>query len=267
MANFCVKCGASLSKDLKFCTNCGHKIEPNITIQNKPKEIKKAEVGKKVEITSEKSQDVKKVTKVIEEKEKPVDKKNQNVFIFIALIVIVAGLAFLAYKSNEQSKKNSIEQTSEQVLDEETQKLVDENIKRVQEEEKRNLEKKKTTKKKNKNKIGDTKLGGIIVSVNSDHGLVVALKDLRESTLSWKDAKDACNKLKMNGYDDWHLPTKKELNLLFKRRDVIGNLSPTYYWSSTEKNNIDAWNQNMSTGFQFTIEKFSKNNVRAVRSF
>ena len=266
MANFCIKCGTSLSSDLNFCTNCGHKIEQKITVQDEPKEIKKAEEVKKVEITSEKSQDVKKVTKVVEEKERPADNKNQNIIIFIVLAVIVVGLAFLAYTSNEQSK-NSIEQAAEQVLAAETQKLVDENIKRVQEERKRNLEKKKTTKKKNKNKIGEAKLGGIIVSVNNDHGLVVALKDLRESTLSWTEAKDACNNLKTNGYNDWRLPTKKELNLLFKRRDVIGNLSPTYYWTSTENNNIDAWNQNMSTGFQFTMEKFSKNNVRAVRSF
>ena len=56
------------------------------------------------------------------------------------------------------------------------------------------MKRKKTTKKKNKNKIGEAKLGGIIVSVNNDHGLVVALKDLRESTLSWTEAKDACTR-------------------------------------------------------------------------
>ena len=49
----CVKCGAELKDDLKFCTKCGHKIENEETIIKKKENIEKVKnTGKKAYIIS-----------------------------------------------------------------------------------------------------------------------------------------------------------------------------------------------------------------------
>ena len=48
--------------------------------------------------------------------------------------------------------------------------------------------------------------------------------------MNWPDAKKACRALG-NG---WRLPTKGELNTLYKNRIKIGGFEDGAYWSSTE---------------------------------
>jgi hypothetical protein len=77
------------------------------------------------------------------------------------------------------------------------------------------------------------------------------------------------------GYDDWFLPSKDELNLLYLQRVAVGGFSigttPSapggYYWSSTEYDNNTAWGQNFDNGDQYDNIKNNTNNVRAVRAF
>jgi hypothetical protein len=56
-------------------------------------------------------------------------------------------------------------------------------------------------------------------------------------------AAEACASLILNGYDDWFLPSRQELQKLYNNRVAIGgfNLADGYYWSSTEYNNLFAW--------------------------
>ena len=88
-----------------------------------------------------------------------------------------------------------------------------------------------------------------------------------------------CNDLVLNGYDDWYLPSKDELNRLYLNRGAIGGFVYTaspliagYYWSSSV--NIDptysntAWGQSFYFGNAMSnITRYSLLNVRAVRSF
>ena len=86
------------------------------------------------------------------------------------------------------------------------------------------------------------KRGGIIVYEKNGHGLVVAPSTLHPEW--WDDAKIACDTLVLNGYSNWHLPTKKELNSLYtaftagKIELIIESdfRSDGYlqYWSSTD---------------------------------
>ncbi|MDR3127613.1 MAG: hypothetical protein LBU08_04015 [Tannerellaceae bacterium] len=39
--------------------------------------------------------------------------------------------------------------------------------------------------------------------------------------------------LVLDGYDDWYLPDIEQLELLYERRELIGNLTETVYWSSS----------------------------------
>lgn len=78
-----------------------------------------------------------------------------------------------------------------------------------------------------------------------------------------------CDDLVLNGYDDWFLPSKDELDLLYKKRFEIGGFSPTYYWSSSESSASSVWVQSFLGGEQDSGPAKLRNefNVRAIRSF
>jgi hypothetical protein len=66
-------------------------------------------------------------------------------------------------------------------------------------------------------------------------------------------------------YDDWYLPSKLELSLLFMRRSIIGGFSYNYYWSSTINKN-DTWFQDFGNGRQ-DVNISMPSGVRAIRAF
>ena len=76
-----------------------------------------------------------------------------------------------------------------------------------------------------------------------------------------------CYDLVLNGYSDWYLPSKDELNKLYLNRLAIGGFSTDFYWSSSEFNFNDAWAQYFNAVFQVNDGKFSTYYVRAVRAF
>ena len=80
----------------------------------------------------------------------------------------------------------------------------------------------------------------------------------------------------LNGYDDWYLPSKDELDLLYDQKTVVGGFPPSSasfssssYWSSTEYGSTTAWYQNLTiNGQQNTWNKATTTfQVRAIRSF
>ena len=78
-----------------------------------------------------------------------------------------------------------------------------------------------------------------------------------------------CGDLILNGYDDWYLPSKEELNQLYINRVAIGGFTdPEFeYWSSSENDYESAWLQEIGSGIQFALYKTYAYNVRAVRTF
>ncbi|MES1198032.1 MAG: hypothetical protein ABUL41_02025, partial [Chitinophagaceae bacterium] len=88
-----------------------------------------------------------------------------------------------------------------------------------------------------------------------------------------------CGDLVLNGYDDWYLPSKDELNQLYINRVAIGGFNDPEqeYWSSSEGPvNFDegagifvwsAWLQEIGSGAQLAIRRHIEYSVRAVRSF
>jgi len=72
--------------------------------------------------------------------------------------------------------------------------------------------------------------------------------------------------------DDWFLPSKEELNLMYTNLKVagVGGFSddePMCYWSSSEDDANHAWLQDFFDGYQDSIDKYFGNRVRAVRAF
>lgn len=78
-----------------------------------------------------------------------------------------------------------------------------------------------------------------------------------------------CSDLVLNGYDDWYLPSKNELNKLFVNQVTIGGFNnTTIYWSSTENDSQGAWCQFFDAGVQSASLKDSNVfHVRAIRAF
>ena len=109
--------------------------------------------------------------------------------------------------------------------------------------------------------------GGYIVYEKDGHGLVAAPTDL--GTYYWDYAKKYSDTLTLNGYSDWRLPSKEELNSLYENRDKIGGFGDGIYWSCDD-DSTHAWVQSFDNGEQHNYYKygdFTSYGVRAVRAF
>lgn len=116
--------------------------------------------------------------------------------------------------------------------------------------------------------VSQFKHGGFVVFEENGHGLVAAITDL--GNMDWNSAKTACEELILNGYSDWHLPSKEELNSVYVnlKQIGVGGFANNSYWSSTEANYVnDAWVQYFGNGRQGYDGKGYEYPVRAVRAF
>jgi len=79
------------------------------------------------------------------------------------------------------------------------------------------------------------------------------------------------------GLSDWFLPSKGELNVLYKQRAKVGGLAGgaggfTLYWSSSQARDVvdfmySAWAQEFADGNQLATVKYGDGRVRPVRAF
>jgi hypothetical protein len=82
-------------------------------------------------------------------------------------------------------------------------------------------------------------------------------------------AAQVCAGMNYKGFKDWFLPSKDELNLMYKnlKQKGLGNFSDNWYWSSSQANGNGAWNQNFRNGYQDGGLKNTAYSVRAIRAF
>ena len=84
----------------------------------------------------------------------------------------------------------------------------------------------------------------------------------------WETAKSMAKNFRGGGYDDWYLPTKDELNLVYENLRKTGIISgDSWYWSSSQNNSNLAWDQRFSDGYQSYNSKSGTFSVRAIRAF
>lgn len=147
--------------------------------------------------------------------------------------------------------------------------------------------------------IGSFFKGGIIfyIDESGEHGLVCTTED--QTSVKWgcenvfisgtstdigtglqntnailaqcsetNSAAKICADLVFNGYDDWFLPSKDELNLIYSNLYLnnIGRLGDIYR-SSSEYDGNSVWTQYFIDGQQYNLWKGSSEGVRAVRAF
>jgi len=154
--------------------------------------------------------------------------------------------------------------------------------------------------------IGDFRDGGVVFWLDgSGGGLVCAVSD--QSNIQWGSftvtnatgsaigtgqtntaiivanqglgsyAAKLCDDLSLNGFSDWFLPSKDELNEMWENRTTIdatalangggGFEQSVGHWSSTEFNFVTAWIQVFFSGGQGFNDKSFPRYVRAVRAF
>jgi len=78
-----------------------------------------------------------------------------------------------------------------------------------------------------------------------------------------------CDDLVLNGYSDWFLPSKDELNQMYLHKSVIGSFQiGIYYWSSSEATSFLAYSQDLESGTQYgSLKAWDDVHVRAIRAF
>ena len=81
--------------------------------------------------------------------------------------------------------------------------------------------------------------------------------------MKWVDAIVSCKALGSG----WRLPTKNELNFLFKNKDKIGGFAPEGYWSRTVYGDTDAWCIQFDDGENTHHIITTLSCTRAVRTF
>jgi hypothetical protein len=157
--------------------------------------------------------------------------------------------------------------------------------------------------------IGDFHEGGVVFYVDEtgEHGLVCAVSD-QGSEIEWgcpsllnfgakgleigtgqqntQDILNACNEsntaaalcdeLEMNGYTDWFLPSRDELDSLYQHREIVQEtalnnngeyIQAAEYWSSSHYLDNTVWVQHFNAGNQSSALKDNKYVVRAIRAF
>ncbi len=84
-------------------------------------------------------------------------------------------------------------------------------------------------------------------------------------------AASECNDLVLNGYNDWYLPSRDELVLMYQnlKTQSLGNFSNDWYWSSSQVSSGNAWYVTFHNGMAWhvNIGKYDYGQVRAVRAF
>ena len=167
-----------------------------------------------------------------------------------------------------------------------------------------------------KHEVGEFKYGGVIFWIdpasNNSAGLVVDINDMVSPNapqgIAWDEgtimvtgatgtdigtgeantsaivanylsgtyAAWLCAAYQLNGYTDWYLPSKDELNQMYLNRIIVNAsslanggtaFSNSFYWSSSEFNSANAENQDFTNGSQAITGKFIFRNVRAIRSW
>ena len=87
----------------------------------------------------------------------------------------------------------------------------------------------------------------------------------------WKDAKGYCANLKLEGFNDWRLPTRVELEQLRKAASAkkvrLNHAATNAYWTSEiyRKLPINAWAVYWGNGHTFDTDRCDEAHVRCVR--
>jgi len=122
-------------------------------------------------------------------------------------------------------------------------------------------------------KVGDRMTDGTVYAGTSpDTGKAMyATPGDAPLTCTFNQARNYAAELDAHDHNDWRVPTKDELNVMFQNLAAIGGFNETgsppggWYWSSSEVTYFDAWGQRFSDGDQSNDGKNVVSSLRLVR--
>ncbi len=82
-----------------------------------------------------------------------------------------------------------------------------------------------------------------------------------DGVMSWHYAIQSCKNLG----DGWMLPTKEELDLMYRKKEYLGILPLHGYWSCDEYDASSAYYQYFFTGVQYVFDKSFPSFARPIR--
>jgi len=114
--------------------------------------------------------------------------------------------------------------------------------------------------------------GTVYAGVSPDTGQAMfATPSDAPEPMKWNEALKYAKDLDAHGHQDWRVPTKDELNVLFNNRAAIGGFNVTgsnpagWYWSASEHLRWNALDQRFSDGVRYNLTKARRSSVRCVR--
>lgn len=109
--------------------------------------------------------------------------------------------------------------------------------------------------------------GTVYVGVSPTDGRpLYAMPDDLPELCTWAGAKTAAAAQTFAGHTDWRVPTKDQLQMIYRAQEAVGGFQRGWYWSSEEYFNNCAWCQNFGNGIRNGDFKYGTNRVRCVRS-
>jgi cytochrome c peroxidase len=116
--------------------------------------------------------------------------------------------------------------------------------------------------------------GSIYAGVSSANKPIYVTAEDAPMSMDFNEAAKYAKNLDAHGHQDWRLPTKAELNVLYQNRkkgalkgtfNLTGSHTPGWYWSSTPADSHRAWGQRFSDGSQYDCCRIVASSVRCVR--
>lgn len=112
--------------------------------------------------------------------------------------------------------------------------------------------------------------GSIFAGISPDTGrkMYVTAQDA-PLTYVFNDATDFTASLTAHNQNDWRIPTKNELKVIFDNRAAISGFmqtdKPVWYWSSTRETSFSVWAQQFTDGHQVQRGENMTSLLRCVR--
>jgi hypothetical protein len=125
------------------------------------------------------------------------------------------------------------------------------------------------------NDLGQAQWGcyGTLLSGSSGIAVGTGKQNTIDITSGCTDSNTAaklCTDLVLSGFDDWFLPSKEELSLIYGYLHTkgIGNFTNNNYWSSSQVSNTHAWYVYFNSGgFHNYLKNANDLDVRPIRAF
>jgi hypothetical protein len=117
--------------------------------------------------------------------------------------------------------------------------------------------------------LNGKEINGTVTAIGGGKRNTQIINEQLRQTGETGKAAQLCEAINFDGVTGWYLPSKDELDLLYKNLKVkgIGGFTNNRYASSSNDGRNIIWVQSFNNGRQYSLEKNTSYSVRAIRAF